>query len=486
MAIPEDELVEELRGMNPWWYGNMLPDELSQFRRTAWQEVREWITDPPFNMAVLILGPRRVGKSTLMQQQIGQLLKDGVNPKKILYADFEEPILKLAGFRRVIKAWKEICSPAEGKEYLFLDEMQLVDDWGSKIKRQVDSQPNRQIVFSGSAIPLDFTDKQSGVGRWHEVPVGAMSFYEFLRFRKVVPIIPPIDTLEHLFSYNSSHFMELKSAAGAYKDLFLEYLTHGGFPELAAMRDLLTVRRFVRDEVIKRTLTREITDEYSENSYYKLHALFRYFCKNNGGILNQRKLGDLYDLTPVQTKMHLDALLSSQHIDRLAGSIQGKGMFNARNKIYVSDHAVALAMSEKGVNVLTERNIAGYAIECMVFNHLNQLRKKSLAPMCYWKARARNQEVDFAVIADDATIPIEVKYRKEIDVRSEFKGLDELHVSRGFSKGYIVTESVEDIGPAEPINHIDKPEGKIMKVPALLFCYWLGTFAHRGDLEMRL
>lgn len=486
MAIPEDELVEELERMNPWWHGNMPRDGLPKFRRTAWQEVRKWIADPPFKMAALILGPRRVGKSTLMKQQIAQLLDDGVNPKKILYADFEEPVLKLAGFKRVLNAWQEACSPAEGREFLFLDEIQLVDDWGSRIKRQVDSRPDRRIVFSGSAIPLNYRKRQSGLGRWHEIHVGAMSFYEFVLFRQVVPDIPSINSLEELFSCNRTRFAELKATAAACKDLFQEYITHGGYPELAFIEDLRTVRNFIKLEVIQRSLTRDITDEFSENSYFHLQAMFRYFCKNNGGILNQSKLGNRFELNPVQTKLHLDALRSSQHIDRLIGTIQGKGMFNAREKIYVTDHAVALAMYEAGAYVLRDRTTAGFAVECMAFNHINQLSKSSMGPVCYWKDRTRKREVDFTLVMEDETVPIEIKYSKAIDLQSDLRGLVELHDSKGFSKGYLVTDSVEDIGPAEPISHMGKPEGKVMRIPALLFCYWLGMFDHRGDLSMRL
>ncbi len=470
--------------MNPWWRENMLPDNLPGFRRAAWQEVRDWVSDPPFRMAVLVVGPRRVGKSTLMMQQIRQLLEDGVNPRKILYADFEDPVLKLAGFRRVLKSWKEISSPAEGREHLFLDEIQLVDDWGSRIKRQVDSQPNRQIMFSASAFPLSFKNRQSGVGRWHEVFMGPMSFFEFLRFRQAGPAIPQVDSLAELFTWRRPRFAELKSEAAACMDMFRDYIVRGGYPELADMADLQSLRRFARNELARRTLTRDISDEYSGNSHFHLQAVFRHLCKNNGGALDRRELAKSCGLSPASAKQHLEALLSTQHASRLAGTIQGRGMFNARHRMYVSDHAVALAVTEGGADALLRRDAAWNAVRCMAFGHIDQLRKNSLAPMCYWKDASGRHEVDFVLMGIDEPVPVAVRRGKESGSQPDLRGLAGLHAHRGFSRGYVVTDSADDIGPAETIGHSSKPEGRIMKVPALLFCYWLG--AHSDQLETRL
>ena len=41
----------------------------------------------------LIIGPRRVGKSILMQQAIGHLLRAGTEPKRILFFSCDDPTI---------------------------------------------------------------------------------------------------------------------------------------------------------------------------------------------------------------------------------------------------------------------------------------------------------------------------------------------------------------------------------------------------------
>lgn len=54
--------------------------------------------NPPAQRAVLLSGARQIGKTTLLLQTIESLLLGGVPPGQILYATFDHPLLKLAGF----------------------------------------------------------------------------------------------------------------------------------------------------------------------------------------------------------------------------------------------------------------------------------------------------------------------------------------------------------------------------------------------------
>ena len=125
---------------------------------------------------MFLAGPRRVGKTTVLLQYINELLEQGVDPRKILYANFDYSELRLVGFRKLLEIWKETHAFEGGPEYLLLDEMQYVYNWGSEIKIQYDTYKQRKIVFTGSAIPLSYKGKESGVGRWVQIHMGTMSF----------------------------------------------------------------------------------------------------------------------------------------------------------------------------------------------------------------------------------------------------------------------------------------------------------------------
>lgn len=58
---------------------------------------------------------------------------------------------------------------------LFLDEIQFVPDWPTRLKHQVDLQRGRRIAATGSASPLREGRTESGVGRWQTIPLPTLS-----------------------------------------------------------------------------------------------------------------------------------------------------------------------------------------------------------------------------------------------------------------------------------------------------------------------
>ena len=51
---------------------------------------------------------RRVGKTTILYQIIDHLIDEGVNPRNILYAAFDNPILKLVSVENVLSIYETI------------------------------------------------------------------------------------------------------------------------------------------------------------------------------------------------------------------------------------------------------------------------------------------------------------------------------------------------------------------------------------------
>ena len=96
MKIPKDELISILAPFNPWWRKDTISD-LPAWKRSAFYELLEWVVKPPAHRAIMLSGPRQVGKTTLLLQTIDQLIKNGVPPTNILYATFDHPIFKACG-----------------------------------------------------------------------------------------------------------------------------------------------------------------------------------------------------------------------------------------------------------------------------------------------------------------------------------------------------------------------------------------------------
>ncbi len=94
-----NEINRIIHQMNPWWAFNTgtytyLPSGL---HRIQFEELRSSIQHP--EKAHILVGPRRVGKTTLLKQLISNLLyTKKINPKRILYASFDHPLLLLEDF----------------------------------------------------------------------------------------------------------------------------------------------------------------------------------------------------------------------------------------------------------------------------------------------------------------------------------------------------------------------------------------------------
>ena len=470
MEIAVAELTAVLGQFNPWWRGEETR-ELPTWRRSAWHQLQRWVIAPPAPRAVMLSGARQIGKTTLLRQSIVDLLARGVPAGNILYATFDHPLLKLAGIDAVLEAWRQREPQAEGPEYLFLDEAQLIRNWGTWVKHQVDFFRQRRIIFTGSATPLLEADQESGVGRWHTIRLTTLSFYEYLQITGVkLPELPQVRSLTGLFEMPSHEFIRIQEAAKPYVAHFHEYLMRGGFPQTAQVESVTEAQRLLREDIIDKVLKRDMTALFGVRRILDLENTFLYLCMHDGGLLDMPALcGNLEVKRP--TAQHFIELLEATHlIYRLQPFGYGKEVLRGRYKIYLADAAIAPAVMLRGRNMLDNPQALGVAAETAVFKHLFARYYQQQVRFTYWRGR-HNHEVDLVAELGEELIPFEVKYREEHTGLRELKGLLELCANKRVERGYVVTKSLDDIGM------VALPEGigtRIMRIPAALLCYWMG------------
>ena len=203
-------------------------------------------------------------------------------PANILYATFDHPIIKLAGIDSVFEAWREREPKIDGQEYLFLDEAQFIQDWGTWIKHQVDFNKNRRIIFTGSAMPLIHEQQESGVGRWHTIRLTTLSFYEYLQLKKLsasLPQLPQLKSIRDLFNWPQKEFYRTTEIAGPYVGHFHEYLVRGGFPQTASIESINQAQRLLREDIIDKVLKRDMTALFGVRRVLELEKHFYiYVC----------------------------------------------------------------------------------------------------------------------------------------------------------------------------------------------------------------
>jgi predicted AAA+ superfamily ATPase len=120
-----------IRNGNPWWRGEPIA-ELPPFRRWAFEPVYRRLTRG-LAPAIVLRGPRQIGKTTLLTQVVDQLMQDGIDPRRLFRLQFDDLIdIKTLGMPIVeMVEWyaREVLgetlnkAASEGRApYVFLDD----------------------------------------------------------------------------------------------------------------------------------------------------------------------------------------------------------------------------------------------------------------------------------------------------------------------------------------------------------------------------
>ncbi len=445
----------------------------STLEKIFFHELLNWVVKPPAHRAVMLSGPRQVGKTTLLLQIIDELIKGGVPSANILYATFDHPIFKLAGLDAVLEAWRELEPKAEGAEYLFLDEAQFIRDFGTWTKHQIDFFKHRRIVFTGSAMPLINSGEESGVGRWLTLQLSTLSFYEYLQIKKIsLPNVPKISQITDLFKASKSVISHISSVTQALIGHFHEYLVRGGFPQTALVESIPQAQRLLREDIIDKVLKRDMTAIFGVRRVLELEQTFIYLCMHDGGIQDLQTLSSNLGITKQTVQNFINLLELTHLLYKLPPYGYGKEILRARYKLYLADPAMAPAILMKGKTILENPKALGMSVETAVFSHLKAHSATNHARFSYWKD-PKNKELDLVIEISDKLIPIEVKHESQPITARDVQGLINFCKERKtIPFGYVLTKTAQDIGLLESNNNLISTQ--IMRIPAAIFCYWLG------------
>ncbi|MGC8516196.1 MAG: ATP-binding protein [Thermoplasmata archaeon] len=171
------------------------------------------------NKIVSIAGSRRSGKTYVMFQCMLDLRKRGVRKDNIVYVNFENE--RMVGIRasdldNMLIAHKELFNPT-GNVYVFLDEIQVVENWDKWVRKIFDTGKYHIILTGSSSELLSSEIATSLAGRNLSYTVYPFSFKEYLNARGM--------KINKMQKYS----VERGTILQALND-FLEY---GSFPEIA-------------------------------------------------------------------------------------------------------------------------------------------------------------------------------------------------------------------------------------------------------------
>lgn len=308
-------------------------DTLMLRPRAYLQPVRQLLLEPSLRRAIVLLGPRRVGKTILIRHLIADLLAQAVPPQRIAYVEMDHPLLHGQSLEALIRQIEETAPSGEGTRYLFFDEIQSHKDWEKHLKPLVDHRPDLKILVSGSAAAaLKRQSTESGAGRFTDFLLPPLTFSEYLSLRPEQPAITEetsgVYVLEDIERLNTQ---------------FAEYVSYGGYPELAlspAVRN--NPERFVKSDIVDKVLLRDLPQLYGIKDIQELNALFTLLAFNTAEEVSFEKLSQRSGVGKQTIQKYIEYLEAAFLIQRVFRVDQdGKRYQRERNfKVYLTNSAM--------------------------------------------------------------------------------------------------------------------------------------------------
>ncbi len=177
------------------------------------------------NRMIGIVGPRGVGKTTLVLQHI----KEELDRNTSLYVIAEDIYFSTHSLVDMTDEFVRM-----GGKYLFIDEIHKYNDWSRELKLIYDYHPDLHVVFTGSSV-LDIVEGISDLSRRAIVyHMQGLSFREYLKLSNIFEF--PVCNLDSILT----HEIELPDG---FRPLphFARYLNRGYYPFTVLIDDYSTL-----------------------------------------------------------------------------------------------------------------------------------------------------------------------------------------------------------------------------------------------------
>lgn len=450
-----------LRAYNLWWLedGQAFVG-LPQFRRDVFDSLYSDVKQLP--QMVSVTGPRRVGKSTLLQQCIQQLITDAPDPqaqaRRIVYFSMQDPAMEIPGFDKD-KFFNDLVATAveaskAGTTYLFLDEIQFFPRWELYLKKFYDLKTPVRFVVSGSAsTPIFKKSRESLLGRikdYHVLPFSFLEWWSCPQNGHLSPTGKPAERIGRILaklgrmmqSTSASDLVDALSSTGElaqYREKVEQFLFEGGFPEVWNLPTLLAKQEYLYQNQVERVIFEDLLVAAEFRKPEMLRRFYLGLLKDPGRETNLTKLGSEISLSRTTIEAYFPLLEATDLVWRLHKHTSTKSTPKAGHfKTYLVDLAIRNAvMKLSHEQLVADPTLMGAYAENVVANHLR--RWPGLVELGYW--RRNNDEIDFIVDRGSERIGVEVKYRTDVQDKDVLKAA-RLSYDHGCDACILVTKNL--------------------------------------------
>ena len=366
VQVRDDELRRILTEANPWWGA-----AATSGSKTAWMRnhrvltaranfdlgyrndiLRDVATGPVTDALILLVGPRRVGKSVVILDCIGELCgRADIDPRQIIHVPCDgfrtQDLHRIITLGRALTSSIDLQSPRP--RLWFLDEVGTVRGWSAVLKRLRD-----QTIFgddtviatgsrwvSGEDVEGNLFAGRAGHAQGRRLrPVAPMTFREYFTVTSPGTLMFAKHQLQALQSPAARADLEaVQFGIDAYDLAWQAYLTSGGFPRAVSEyhRTGVVSSSFLQD--LSASLRGEVDPESSPDSIPLLLELLHRRAANPFNMTNNaQELGFTRDKlnTRISRLIGSFAALKCPQMDDFGHEIPG-----SQPKLYLTDSILA-------------------------------------------------------------------------------------------------------------------------------------------------
>ena len=318
----------------------------------------------------VILGPRRCGKSFLLEMYRAKLAAEGVAAHQIVTVNLDDfnsrNLRKAEGLHRHVL---ELCPEPSCTYYVFIDEIQMCPGF-QDVLSSFSRHRNLDIYVTGSnAFLLSGELATLLTGRYTEIRMSTLSFAEFHRACAMDGLSPQQD--------------------------LLRYMQIGGFPAVVPYRDNPRAIQDYYDGLVSSIILKDICFRLKVRDAALLERLSVCLATSIGSVVSPKNLmnvlkNDGVDVSLPTINTYLQALEDSFFFHRVPRfDVRGKAALRTEEKFYICDTGFRYAMTSTPVKDY------GCLLENIVYLELVRRYKKVSI------GRAGKSKIDFVAESPD-------------------------------------------------------------------------------------
>ncbi|TRX48307.1 ATP-binding protein [Fulvivirga sp. M361] len=462
--ISKKQVLDRIRFENPWWVEGHIDNDYNEMpRRLYFDLFKPLAYERDIRRAVVLMGPRRVGKTVMLFHLVEDMIQNGLDPRKIIFITIENPIYNNISLEQLFLYAKEATGLSANSDwYVIFDEIQYCRNWEVHLKLLVDSYRKDKFIVSGSAAAaLKFASNESGAGRFTDFLLPPLTFNEYISLKGYDNIIHPISLQwkGHIAEfYTSSHLDELNRH-------FLDYINFGGYPEVIFSEKLQSnPGRYIRHDIVDKVLLRDLPSLYGISDTRELNSLFTTIAYNSGGEFSLETLSKQSQVPKNTLKKYIEYLEAAYLIKPVKRIDQSGKRFKRDNffKIYLTNPSLRSALFSP---ITATDEMTGSMVETAIF--AQWMHRDWFTP---WYARWNNGEVDMVGLSDSSLKPVwalEIKWSNRYHEKpNELKSLYKFCVENKLNHPIVTTIDKEGEQDYQGLN--------IQFLPSSAYAYTVG------------